>query len=381
MKENWQVHWMDYYKILQIDPGAEIEVVKAAYAKLAFKYHPDHNSSPNATEKMRLLNEAFYIINDPSKREAYDANYRQIKDNQTSGSSQTNKDPNTQQRWGQQRQKPIIIGVCGRSCSGKGVATEPLASNNRNVLLLQSDYYFYEKTPCSYKGYSSWEHTNCVDFDRLIRDIGSFKRGEGISIKTPAWMSQPKVHISSEDLSTKKLIIIDGFLIFVVKQLADLFDYKIFVDASDYTILMRRTEREGSGVYNYVHDVVIPVSKEYERIQKDAANVIIDGEKSKDNGVKDVSQFLQQNLSGTGFILGQSPWKVRPGDLVQDSVWHPIDFADLKDWVRNQKGKLDHGELKGHTFRYRKNRQTGTYEVRLSTQHKPRICRYNREPT
>ena len=133
MKENWQVHWINYYKILQIDPGAEIEVVKAAYAKLAFKYHPDHNSSPNATEKMRLLNETFDIINDPPKRAAYDANYRQIKDNQTSGSSQTNKDPNTntQQQWGQQRQKPIIIGVCGRSCSGKGVATEPSLSIRR----------------------------------------------------------------------------------------------------------------------------------------------------------------------------------------------------------------------------------------------------------
>ena len=261
------------------------------------------------------------------------------------------------------------------------MATEALASNNPNVLLLQSDYYFYEKTPCSYKGYSCWEHTNCVDFDRLIRDIASFKRGEGITIKTPAWMSQTKVHISSEDLRTKKLMIIDGFLIFAVKQLVDLFDYKIFVDASDYTILMRRTEREGSGVYNYVRDVVIPVSKEYERIQKDTANVIIDGEKSKDNVVKDVSQFLQQNLSGTGFTLGQSPWKVRPGDLVQDSIWHPIDFADLKDWVRNQKGKLDHEKLKGHTFRYRKNSITGTYEVRLSKQHKPRICRYNRKPT
>ena len=84
MKENWQVHWQDYYKILQIDQSAEIEVVKAAYGKLAFKYHPDRNSTPNATEQIRLLNEAFDIISNPSKRKEYDAIYQRLKYIQTS---------------------------------------------------------------------------------------------------------------------------------------------------------------------------------------------------------------------------------------------------------------------------------------------------------
>ena len=83
MKENWQVHWQDYYKILQIDQSAEIEVVKAAYGKLAFKYHPDHNSTPNATEQMSLLNEALDIIRNPLKRKEYDANYQRLKYMQT----------------------------------------------------------------------------------------------------------------------------------------------------------------------------------------------------------------------------------------------------------------------------------------------------------
>jgi len=68
---------------LQIDQSAEIEVVRAAYGKLAFKYHPDHNNDPNATEQMSLLNEAFDIISNPSKRKEYDANYQQLKNQQT----------------------------------------------------------------------------------------------------------------------------------------------------------------------------------------------------------------------------------------------------------------------------------------------------------
>jgi len=280
------------------------------------------------------------------------------------------------------RNKPqIIVGICGRSCSGKGAATEALACNNHYVLLLQSDYYFYEKTPCSYKGYACWEHINCIDFDRLIHDVISLGKGEGITVRTPSWRSREKVQIFSKDLRMGRIIIVEGYLIFAINKLVDLLDYKIFIDASDGTILKRRQERDGFGVFNYVHDVVIPVSKEYEQVQKDAANIIIDGEKSKTDVVRDVSQYLQQELSGSDFTIGQSAWKVHHGDLVQDSVWHPIDFADLKDWVRNQKEKLDHEELKGHTFRYRKNLQTGTYEVRLSSQRKPRICRYNREST
>jgi uridine kinase len=275
-----------------------------------------------------------------------------------------------------------MVGVSGRSCSGKGVATETLAGNNYSVLLLQSDYYFYNNTPCTYNGYQCWEHINCIDFDRLIRDVDSLKKGEGISIVTPSWMSQTKVSISSQDLSKKNLIIVDGFLTFAVKKLVELLDYKIFVDASDYNILSRRPMRDGFGVFNYVRDVVIPVSKEYESIQKEKVDLIVDGDKSKAEVVEKVSRFLQEKLSKSGFTIGQSPWKVHPGDLVQDSVWHPIDFGDLKEWVKNMKSRLDNGvELKGHTFRYRKNLRSVSYEVRMSSQCKPRIRRYTLEPT
>ena len=288
---------------------------------------------------------------------------------------------NERQRWGQQRQKPFVIGICGRSCSGKGVATESLASTNYNTLLWQADWYFREgNNKCTYKGYPCWEHINCIDFDRLIRDVDSLARGKSVIIR-PAWTSQT-LQISSEDLHIKKLIIVDGFLTFAVRRLVNLLDYKIFVDASDYTILSRRPARDGFGIYNYVRDVVIPVSKEYEQVQKDSADVIIDGELPKPEVVEKVGQFLQQKLSGTGFILEQSPYKVYPGYLIQDSEWHPIDFDALKQWAKKEKRRLDSGdELKGNTFRYRKNLQTAAYEVRLSTQHKPRICRYTREPT
>jgi curved DNA-binding protein CbpA len=62
----------DLYHILQIDPAAEPEVVQAAFKRLALKYHPDRNASPDAHARMQELNEAYAVISDPAQREAYD---------------------------------------------------------------------------------------------------------------------------------------------------------------------------------------------------------------------------------------------------------------------------------------------------------------------
>ncbi len=63
----------DYYKVLQVDPQAEEEVIEAAYRRLARKYHPDVYAGPDASERMRELNRAYALLKDPAKRQEYDA--------------------------------------------------------------------------------------------------------------------------------------------------------------------------------------------------------------------------------------------------------------------------------------------------------------------
>ncbi len=62
----------DLYRILQVDPDAEPEVIEAAYRALARKLHPDRNARATAQSEMARLNRAHEILSDPPRRALYD---------------------------------------------------------------------------------------------------------------------------------------------------------------------------------------------------------------------------------------------------------------------------------------------------------------------
>ncbi len=62
----------DYYEVLGVSRDASQEEIKKAFRKLALKYHPDRNKSPEAEEKFKEINEAFSVLGNPEKRRQYD---------------------------------------------------------------------------------------------------------------------------------------------------------------------------------------------------------------------------------------------------------------------------------------------------------------------
>ncbi|KAI8394313.1 DnaJ domain-containing protein [Radiomyces spectabilis] len=63
---------IDYYEVLEITAEATETDIKKAYRKLALKYHPDKNPSPEAAEKFKQISHAYEILSDPQKRHIYD---------------------------------------------------------------------------------------------------------------------------------------------------------------------------------------------------------------------------------------------------------------------------------------------------------------------
>ncbi|MEG3436804.1 DnaJ domain-containing protein [Pannus brasiliensis CCIBt3594] len=69
----------NYYDILQIPRDATIAQIKAAFRRLARRYHPDLNpGDPEAAEKFREIERAYEILRDPARRERYDRDLEPI---------------------------------------------------------------------------------------------------------------------------------------------------------------------------------------------------------------------------------------------------------------------------------------------------------------
>ena len=63
----------DYYEVLGVGKNATEDEIKKAYRKLAIKYHPDRNpDDAKAEEKFKEAAEAYDVLHDPQKRQAYD---------------------------------------------------------------------------------------------------------------------------------------------------------------------------------------------------------------------------------------------------------------------------------------------------------------------
>lgn len=66
------MEFKDYYKILGVEPDADIKLIKTAYRKLARQYHPDMNPDKGAEEKFKEVAEAYQVLKNEKTRAEFD---------------------------------------------------------------------------------------------------------------------------------------------------------------------------------------------------------------------------------------------------------------------------------------------------------------------
>lgn len=144
---------------------------------------------------------------------------------------------------------PYIIGICGGSGSGKTFISNlivaavskiyPHTCCNDIVVISQDSYYKGGNVNTNY------DVPDAIDFELLIKHIKDLI--DGRTIECPSY--DFTTHSRKSDTTTitpKKIIIVEGILIFTQKELRDLFNYKLFIQADISTQIFRRTKRDMS---------------------------------------------------------------------------------------------------------------------------------------
>ena len=66
----------EHYETLGVAPTAPLSLIKDSYRRLALKYHPDKNKSPDAVELFKKIQKAYQVLSTETTRTAYDNTFR-----------------------------------------------------------------------------------------------------------------------------------------------------------------------------------------------------------------------------------------------------------------------------------------------------------------
>lgn len=178
------------------------------------------------------------------------------------------------------RRKPLIVGICWRSTSGKSSISKRLEKEYPlDVLWISADDFFKVLEIIKATNACGPECPPSVDWKKLITAVKLLKKNKPASLPGRGW-----VNVAERIIEPKPIILVEGHLIFTNNELVKLFDKKIFVEVSDLHILHRRILREGLFLnLNYVMESVIPFSKKFRDKQKANADIFIDGNNTQEH--------------------------------------------------------------------------------------------------
>lgn len=180
---------------------------------------------------------------------------------------------------------PLIIGVGGGSGSGKTTVVNKIVEGigRDQIVLIEHDSYYRDLShlPLSERVKQNFDHPASLETELLIRHLNALKKGYKIDIPVYDFVEHTRA-LESISVAPKKVILIDGILIFSEPNLRERMDIKIFVDTDDDVRLLRRLRRDINergrdfdGVLNQYELYVRPMHLEFVEPSKRYADIII----------------------------------------------------------------------------------------------------------
>ena len=180
----------------------------------------------------------------------------------------------------------FVIGIAGGTGSGKTTVVNQIVNElTDEVCVISQDSYYRKTDELSYEERTkiNFDHPRAIDFDLLVQHLTALKNEEVIEQPVYSFVS----HNRTEDTvktHPKKVVIVEGILIFNSKNLRDLCDIKVFVHADADERLIRRVRRDikergrdVNEVLGRYQDTLKPMHQQFIEPTKNYADIIIPG--------------------------------------------------------------------------------------------------------
>lgn len=180
---------------------------------------------------------------------------------------------------------PLVIGIAGGTGSGKTtIAHEILHRVGANKLaILSHDAYYRNQTgvPFEERAKVNYDHPDSLETELLIEHVKQLKQGHQIHMPVYDFTTHSRKK-ETVLIESQPVILVDGILIFVERELRKLFDVKIFVDTDADIRFIRRLQRDiierkrtQESVIRQYLETVRPMHMEFVEPSKRHADVII----------------------------------------------------------------------------------------------------------
>jgi uridine kinase len=142
---------------------------------------------------------------------------------------------------------PFVIGIAGGTGSGKTTVAHAIVKRvgEERIAFLSHDAYYRDFTdlPKGVLDGKNFDHPDSLETELLVRHLRALR--QGMVVEMPVY--DFRVHRRAPEtrrVEPRKVILVDGILIYVEPELRKLFDVKIFVDTDSDVRLIRRIKRD-----------------------------------------------------------------------------------------------------------------------------------------